>query len=471
MLGKKGQLAGDREEKMRRGKEERKRREDRQISEDDRRLFKAILSAVLVVIPFLPMMGASLYNPIGLTAISVTSSLLPPGLPWPFIFNIFVPAVIVLGVAYLSYNKNSLGIGIIGFILLAVPMAFISAVPTVFPELATGFEKYVCMGKYWDNPNAAEICGLMTGETPEAEKVGSEEVLKFTFDTSVPERLRIRSDSDELKLNMYSIPIEIENPSDEKTITGFYIKSATLHKGGNIQSSEKIPPIGSFVVDRCNPGQSCEIEPNQKIRISLKGSEAVEDPGTDEIEVRVEFSYEYSGEGHNDFIIAKTLEDWEKAYDDSEGRQSFEGPLDVVVWFWPESIIIDDLTETGETKDVYVYISLSKEETRLSYADIKNPIKIIRVHEGASSDLFEGQAACETRWDPEVDLSMSDAGDELPLGADLRQLRTDHLYSCKYTLKSEFNSIEESKTIKFIVRAYYSFVDTKIQKDIVIIRD
>jgi hypothetical protein len=471
MLGKKGQLAGDREEKMRRGKEERKRREDRQISEDDKRLFKAILSAVLMAIPFLPIVGASLYSPIGLTAISVTGSLLPPGPPWPLMFNVFVPVVVVLGVAYLSYNKNSLGIGIIGFILLAVPMAFISAVPTVFPELATGFEKYVCMGKYWDNPNAADICGLMTGETPEAEKVGSEEVVKVTFDTSVSERLRIRSDSDELKLNMYSIPIEIENPSDEKTIEGFYIKSANVHKGGNIKSSEK-DDIGDLVADRCNSASSsCEIGPNQKIRISLKGSEAVEDPETDEVEIRVEFSYEYSNEGHNDFIIAKTLEGWKEAYADSEGRKSFEGPIDVVVWFWPESVIIDEMPEIGETKDLYVYISLSKEETRLSYADIKNPIEIIRVDEGASSDLFEGQAICETRWDPEIDLSMSDAGDELPLGADLRQLRTDHLYSCKYTLKREFSSIEESKTIKFIVRANYSFVDTKIQKDIVIIRD
>lgn len=431
------------------------------IPEISRRTFITILfTAGVAIIIFLNLPTVSLINA-GL--LSVTA-ILVPSLAIANFWNTLILAIyglILLIVAYTVWKADSqIFVGVV-WVLVAVGIIAFYPIASASLESA-GISKFICMAKNWNNPQASTVCGLMTGEVPEAKKIGSSEVVKVSFDTRLPERLIVYGDSNYLKLKMYSIPIEVENPNDEKTIKNFYIKSIELYK-----SDKKTPiPNANLIADKCTYAHPCEIGPTDKIRIGLRGTEDVEDSETEDVEIRLMFSYDYSGEGQNDFIIAKTFEYWEEAFAKSEGGVKFEGPLDVVIYFSPENIIIEDMPENETTRDVYVSVALSKEKTKLSYAEIKNKIKIIRIYDSGMLDLFEAPSKCEADWG-EPDMTQSAMADEL---VPKKQLSEKHLYVCKYTLKPEFKLIEKSKTIKFIARVDYSFVDTKIQKNIVVVR-
>ncbi len=450
--------------------EEEEKRKKLKVPEISNKTFKTILFSAVVAIILFAYTGVSELK-IGLLSVA---AIFAPNLAVASFWGtvaLVIYGLIILAVAYSVWRSDSIIVGIV-WVGLIVGTIAVYPIASSYAE-STGVGVYIgvlkCTIRNLGDPAGMQSCQVQyTSSEPETEKIGSSEVIKVSFDTSYT-GLTLYGDSEHLRLDMYSIPIEVENPSDEKPIKNFYISSAEVLPIDFTGRSEK-KPIGNLVASKCTATKPCEIGSNEKIRISLRGTESIEDTETEEVEIRLKFSYDYSSEGQNDFIIANTFEDLEEARAKSRGSVTFEGPVETIVYFSPESIVLSDIV--ADESDVYVYISLSKEETVLSYADIKSPIRIIREiiteYEGVAHDVFEAPTSCEAPWATNIPLTSTSIGDELELD-ESRKLQTKQLYTCKYKLSLK-EPIEKSKTIKFIVRADYSFVDTKIQRNILVTR-
>lgn len=380
-------------------------------------------------------------------------------------FVLFLSAIGLFFLFTYTLRSNSIWLGMALIIILTIAS-------TVFPALA-GMPQFSAAVCTLTNPmNTAKCLSGMDGNVPAAEKVGDTAVADVSFDSS-SYGLTVFGTSTYLNLGMYSIPIKVSNPSDTHIVKNFSVvtsagkdRTGLYNTSATMKSSEK-RLLGPLVPDRCTQSQPCTIGPGDEITITLRGNGIVADTESTEAEVRVKYSYDYMGEGQNDFIFAGSWGDLKEALATSGGAKKFEGPVDVTVYFVPESILAD--VASLYTGDAYMQVYLSKADDT-AYAAIRSPINITMFYTG--SNAFSAAKTCESSWG-KVDVSKSGStatSETDSMSFEATTLSLKQQLSCKYPYNLTAADVEYPKVVKFIARVDYSLIDKITKRGITIQR-
>jgi len=382
----------------------------------------------------------------------------------------------------LRYNTAGLSLGIfIIFILVMVNYA----VP-----MAAGWEGSAYAWCQLTNMGNLASCSTAANAVPPATKVGPTGMANVYFDTS-SYGMTVFGDDNNLMLNIYAMPIKVINPSDTKIVKNFYIVPRDLnHYTGLYNSSMTMKErdkklLGQLTPDKCTPPGTlpgpCTLQPGEEVRINLNGNEVVTDSVSDGAEVRLIYSYDYNGEGQNDFIFAANQTDYKDAKANSEGATKFEGPVDVTLVFSPDSIVTNCKAGTPCTGNVYMQLYLSKEED-VNHAEITSPISVTMLYPGSNPfSATAGTKTCASSWADAVTVSSKDTSEtssEIDLmtcnSADnsicAESLSVKQLLSCKYPYSISSAYVNHWKIVKFTARLNYTYVATLVKKGIFIQR-
>jgi hypothetical protein len=384
-------------------------------------------------------------------------------------FVLFISAILLFLFFLYTLRINSVWPGVAIIIVLTI----ITSVPTILSQLLGGpldWSSGVCV---LTTLNPAKCLSGVGGNVPPAEKVGDTAVADVSFDSSSAS-LTVFGTSAYLNLGMYSIPITVSNPSDTHIVKNFYVVTASDRKdrtglyntSATMKSSEKTL-LGALEPDRCTQSRPCTIGPGDEMTITLRGTGVVDDTESTEAEVRVKYSYDYIGEGQNDFIFAGSWNDLKEAVVTSGGAKKFEGPVDVVVYFVPESVLAD--SASLRSGDAYVQVYLSKADDT-AYATIRSPINITMLYTGRNA--FSAVKTCESSWgDVTISKSASTTTSETDsVSFEATTLSLKQQLSCTYPYTVTTDDVAYPKVVKFIARVDYSLVDKMTKRGITIQR-
>jgi len=375
-------------------------------------------------------------------------------------FVIFISAILLFFFFLYTLKINSVWPGVAIIVVLTI----ITSVPTILSQLLGGpldWSSGVCM---ITTLNTAKCLSSIGGNVPAAEKVGATAVADVSFASSTYSLTMFRS-AGMLNLGMYSIPIDVSNPSSENTVKNFYVVKAEVYNSSATMKTSEKRPLGTLTPDRCDATEKCNIAPGDEMTISLRGQGTVADTESTEAEVRVTYSYDYIGEGQNDFIFAGSWNDLKEAVVTSGGAKKFEGPVDVTVYFVPESILAD--SASLRSGDAYVKVYLSKADDT-AHAAIRSPINIIMLYTGRNA--FSAAKTCESSWG-HVDISKSastTASETDNVSFEATTLSLKQQLSCKYPYILTAEDVAYPKVVKFIARVDYSLIDKITKRGITI---
>lgn len=406
------------------------------------------------------------------------------------------------------WHYDSLLLAIVIVIGIVAVMIFL---PMIAPYAeSVGVNDYLssltCMLQNLGNPEGMSSCYVTTPDYNDldSEKIGNYDVVDISFDTEYTGRVIYKTKdnegSEKLNFNTYYINLIVENPSDTDTIEDFCIvdndlidlgdKDTALIRGGSVRSSEKIK-LGSLVTSdgkwmcsNCESG-NCDIAPNEKIRLVLKvipincsnytysqsyceyldycewieGDEELEeesyctfdsDSRTNSAEAKVTFRYDYAGEGEFDFVIGNSEETVKILTSSRNPPTSSDGPIDVVVYFSPNALVI-----YGTEQDtVNTLVKLTNEKSGTATV---NGLSITRL----TSGVLTAPTSCEASWGT-AELSSSGLSQSSTFS---KPLKDGHLYVCEYgIIDSEVG--EDGEVIPFIARTDYTYEDSKTLKSI-----
>jgi len=451
---------------------------------------KAILSTAILLFLIVS-------NPLLAGLQNALTNLLPDGVDagWP-IWSLVGAGLFFYFLYVIRSNSIWLGIALI-MVLTILTM--------VWPMLAATpqFAAMICT---FVNPANVEKCMSSSGgDVPAAAQVEPTAVASVRFDTS-SYGMTVFGDQSSLNLNLYAMPLQVINPSDTKIVKDFYVQTAVLWNS-TILSNRNTgkQPLGVLIPDRCAQTAPCTIGPGDSITVNLRGSGYVEydKDASDQAEVRVTYSYEYVGEGHNDLIFAANWTDYQKAKSLSVGAQKFGGPVGVVVYFVPNTVVVMDTgSYTGGavaaaagqgayTGDAYVQVALTNDDES-AYALLQSPMNITMLFQGGSPFTEEKSCAFSwsatpvkpTPWDTPTntyendklqlcsDTSDSTDAPDTTCGGGIT-LYKKQMVACDYPydLTSNYQEyLDHPKTITFIARIDYHFMQSIVKRGITIQR-
>lgn len=411
---------------------------------------------------------------------------------------IIVSIIFIISGTILVLYYNSVPVMVVLIVLVVVWMLLFPFLYSyVDPESASTYgASLMCILSNLANPEGIQQCTMIASPTePESVKVGSYEVLKVSFDTEYIGNTIYKDSNNQIKFNTFFMNMIVENPSETRTVENFCIikdgetgKSTAITRGGTVKTSEKIKLAdlstqdGRAMCDNEN-SQGVTIGPGEKLRLTIVAKEidwcsnkgdkeacekidvcdwddekcVTEDRKTREVEAKVTYKYDYSGEGHFDFVVGKSDSKVESLVKTRARPTKSDGPVDVTVYFSPTAYVIRDLEENS----MNAIVKVSKTEGE--YAIMYTPIRISRLVDG----ILTPHDTCEALWgDADVVHSGSTELVETlsPLGSKSK-LTNEHTYICNYAINKD-DVGEYGEVIPFIARADYTLVDTLTKKGI-----
>jgi len=485
------------EDKKKEGKKETLILKERKISE---RLIKAIFfTALFAVVAFVNWATIIESSNIVMPFVSVGVGAVLPDVHVADFWNNVISWLIVLSIpivfwAVLRTNTIFVGIGLLAFLIIIIVVP-----PIISPYLTSGYgTSLMCV---MQNVGNMQVCQIASGDTTvQTEKIGTYDVLNVKFDTEYTGNTIYGTSGTGAKLDFdtYILPIVVENLVDTDIKNFKILGSSVLVRSGAIKSEEEVTLARLETLNRQCMDSYCVIKSKGKLSLSLKAT-PVEycngkdkemcstlgcqwdstakackqaDRTTTEVEARVSFAYDYSGEGKWDFIVVASDNPEAALRSKLAGRterpSSSAGPVDVTVYFVPQYYA---LTDSLTHPEFAVLVILSKNPSGVAY--IKDKITITRLSDG----VLEKPENCSAPWGDKVELnSTGRLTEDLNTGGEW-PLKKSQTYVCKYKINPKgIGGIggnpteEESKSIPFIVRADYRYEKTVTKSSIMVER-
>jgi len=381
-----------------------------------------------------------------------------------------IAAICLLALFFYTLRYNSIWLGIVLIFVFTLVTVVLPMVYENNPTLAAALCTIT-------NPQNVAYCQAgLSGNVPPAVKVGPTGVANVYFNTATYGMTLFGREDEygngiDINLDIYAMPIRVSNPSDTRIVKNFYVVSAQLYNSSASMKSSAKKPLGDpLTPDRCTQVSKCTLGPGDEMIINLRGSGVLADSTSAGAEVRLEYSYDYVGEGQNDFIFAANWTDLSRAKETSEGAKKFEGPVDVTVYFVPDSIVAPDASLYNG--NVYVQVYLSKDED-VAHAQIRSPINITMFYGyTAGHDVFAAAKTCMASWGDDLSISTTYSTgaktDSVEFGG--TTLSVKQQLSCTYPYSLTPEDVNYPKTVKFVVRVDYSYIGKLTKRGILIQR-